>query len=489
MKTHAFLSMAFGVSLFFGNEKPLKEAPVFQGEAAQISSRGKTVVVRPVISEMAIVNPGKGWVAYGKAENQPKEVLEMVSLGYSRFQWGDIEPEEGVYHWEIIDNAIKSWSDAGKQFAFGVMCASSHSRNFWVTPKWVFDAGARYDTFELKSTKLSTEGIPGPKLVPVFDDPVFLKKLEIFIKALAARYDGNPNIAFIDIRSYGNWGEGHMYPFGKPDISAGKFKEHILIHRNAFKKSLLQLPTGKHKEFIPVQEWAVSIGVGLRRDGICGNSDGSEVSICAGKMPAVFEFYGNYEMMKSLGWWDGKKDKEGRGYRLADCVETGKPTYCDLSRGGESGLKLLKEDPSLVNKLTNRLGYHMVINEAKYPGKIKSDAPARISVTWINRGIANIFIPVKVSFALIPNDGRVMEVCDGIASKPALWNPEVPETVEEIIQFTNTPAGEYSLAVGILQPGDSVKPSIKLGNELKTIDGWYVLGPVTITDNKKSKNN
>jgi hypothetical protein len=458
-----------------------------QGQGKQAIGRNKMVVVTPDISDRAIVNPGKGWVAYGKAENQPEEVLAIVSLGYSRFQWGDIEPEEDVYRWEIIDNAIKSWSDAGKQFSFGVMCASSHSRNFWVTPKWVFDAGARYDTFELKSTKLSTEGIPGPKLVPVFDDPVFLKKLENFIKALAARYDGNPGIAFIDIRSYGNWGEGHMYPFGKPDITAEKFKEHILIHREAFKKTLLQLPTGKHPEFIPVQEWAVSIGVGLRRDGICGNSNGSEVMICEGKMPAVFEFYGNYEMMKSLGWWDGKKDKEGRGYRLADCVEIGKPTYCDLSRGGQSGLKLLKEDSLLVRKLTNRLGYHLLIAEAKYPEKISQGIPASISIKWMNRGVASIFIPVKVSFALLTKDGRVSEVCDGIVSKPALWNPDVAVNVEDMLQFKSTPAGDYTLAVGILQPDDGMKPSVKLGNELKAKDGWYELGPITINNKKKSQ--
>ncbi len=440
----------------------------------------KMVVVKPAISAKAVVNPGKGWVAYGKAENQPKEVLAMVSLGYSRFVWGEIEPEEGVYHWEIIDNAIKSWSDAGKQFAFGVMCASSHSKNFWTTPKWVFDAGARYDTFELKNTKLSTEGNPGMKLVPVFDDPVFLAKLKIFVQALAARYDGNPNIAFIDIRSYGNWGEGHMYPFGKPDISAEKFKEHIQIHRDAFKKTLLQLPTGKRAEFLPVQDWAVSIGVGLRRDGICGNSDGSEVSGCAGKMPAVFEFYGNYEMMKSLGWWDGKKDSQGRGFKLAECVETGKPTFCDLSRGGTSGLRLLQEDSLLIAKLTNRLGYHLLINEVSYPKRISAKKPVNISVSWLNSGVANIFIQARVSFALISKDGKIIEVCDATSSKPELWQPDIPADVDDQLRFKSAGEGDYILAIGIRQPNDGLKPSIKLGNELKTIEGWYELGAISI---------
>jgi hypothetical protein len=450
----------------------------------KVAINSKMIIVKPFPSSKAIVNPGKGWVAYGKAENQPKEVLDLVSLGYSRFIWGEIEPEEGIYQWEIIDNAIKSWSDAGKQFAFGVMCASSHSRNFWTTPQWVFDAGARYDTFELKNAKLSTDGNPGPKLVPVFDDPVFLNKLKTFIQALAARYDGNPDIAFIDIRSYGNWGEGHMYPFGKPDISAEKFKEHIQIHRDAFNKTLLQLPTGKNPAFVPVQDWAVSIGVGLRRDGICGNSDGSEVSICAGKMPAVFEFYGNYEMMKNLGWWDGKKDKEGRGFPLAGCMETGKPTWCDLSRGGTSGLTLLKEDSILATRLTNRLGYHLLIQEISYPKRISAKKPAIISISWLNAGVANIFIPARVSFALISKDGEIVEVCDAITSKPELWQPDILQNANDHLLFNVAEPGDYTLAIGIRQPCDGINPSIKLGNDLKMINGWYNLGPITLSDGK-----
>ena len=34
---------------------------------------------------------------------------------------------------------------------------------------------------------------------PDFGDPVFLAKLEKFIAALAARYDGRPEVAFVDI--------------------------------------------------------------------------------------------------------------------------------------------------------------------------------------------------------------------------------------------------------------------------------------------------
>jgi hypothetical protein len=444
-----------------------------------ITYDGENAIVTPSSSTNAIVNPGKGWAIYGSPASQPPEVMEIASLGYTRYRWGNIEPEEGVYKWESIDKDINAWKKAGKDFSFGIACASTHSLDFWVTPKWVFDAGAKYDTFNLKDPRMSTTGVAGLKLVPVFDDPVFLKKLDHFIRALAARYDGNPNLAFIDIRSYGNWGEGHMYPFGKPDISAEKLKEHIMIHRNAFHKTLLILPWGSPR-FDPVYEWAVSLGIGIRRDGICGNSNGSETSICSGKMPGVFEFFGNYEMMEKLGWWYGKKDDQGRGFRLDECVETGMPTYCDLSRGGQSGLKLLKSEPELVAELTNRIGYHFVLIEAIYPRTIISGKDFSVFSKWENRGVTQIYIPSKVAFALISTDGKVLQVCDAAGSIPSSWKSDTPASATDKLIFSKISPGNCKLAVGICRPGDGLIPSIKLGIEQKIIGGWYELGPVRV---------
>lgn len=48
----------------------------------------------------------------------------MASLGYKRYKWGNIEPEEGAYRWDI-DSDIKEWVEAGKDFAFGLMCVNA----------------------------------------------------------------------------------------------------------------------------------------------------------------------------------------------------------------------------------------------------------------------------------------------------------------------------------------------------------------------------
>jgi hypothetical protein len=438
------------------------------------------IILNPGISDSVLLNPGKGWVAYGPATQQPTEVLNMVSMGYARYRWGNLEPREGVYNWEPIEKDIRSWAELGKDFAFGVACASTHSTDFWVSPGWVFEAGAKYDTFHLKEARLNTTGVPGAKLVPVFDDPVFMEKLNNFIKAMAEHFDGHPNIAFIDIRSYGNWGEGHMYPFGKPDISADKYREHIEMHRSAFKQTLLVIPSGMKKEYQPLFDWAVSVGIGIRRDGICGNSNGSEVLRCNGKMPGVFELFGHYDLLKQQGWWYGNKDKNGYGYKLDECVETGKPTYCDLSRGGNSGLSLIREEPELIRTLANRLGYHFVLLEARFPEILKLKGNNKVSMKWENRGVTQIYMPCEVVYALLDNEGKLVDTCPSTARTPVNWLSDATVELSDNPVFTKAKKGNYLLAVGITRPNDGNSPSIKLGNTLPMKNGWYELGEIRL---------
>ena len=452
------------------------------------------ITVHPKESTAPLINPGKGWVAYGNAKSHPQKVLDYCTLGYNRYQWAQIEPEEGKFNWSVIERDMKSWSDLGRPFAFGIMGANSHSSKFWVTPQWVFDAGAKYDTFVLKNPERPTAGTEGEKLVPLFDDPIYLEKMNNMVKAFAKRFDGDPNIAFIDIRSYGNWGEGHMFPFKKHNITAEKYQQHLEIYRNAFHKTLLMIPGG-NSPFKTLYPKAVEQGMSIRRDGICGNSNGNETAICDNKVPGVFEFYAGYESMKKWGWWDGIQTKYPSGYTigytLAECVENGKPTWCSLSAGGKSGLKMITAEPELINKLTNRIGYHHVIHQATWPKTIKPNKPFEISCSWENKGSAYMFFPAKISFALISKEGQIVQTCDSKTMIPRQFKPNTAMNFTESIQFSNLPNGEYLLAVGMFPVTNEpvIHPYIKLAVELPEKKGWYQLGTIYVSDSAVVKTN
>ena len=464
MKTHRYPILAV-----------LLLASVAALSAAELSPQ---TIISPKPTTGPLFNPGKGWSLHGAIKWQEKEVLDFARMGVIRFEWAALEPREGEYNWQPIEQALDEWAKVGGVCNIGVMCASTHSKlpGGYVTPKWVFDAGAKKHEMEL-TPQMSTQGTAGHKVAPVFDDPIFLAKYRAFLKAFAKRFDGDPRIAVLDIRSYGNWGECHMHPFKVPDIAPEKFREHVQMHLDAFKKTQLCISRnsnlGHYGPLKEIFDWAVMTQhIAPRRDGICGNSDGSETAIGLGIAPGVFEFYGDYDMMKKLGWWDGIKDKQGRGFRLEDCIENGHPTWVDLG-GGKSSLRLLNENRALVERLSNRIGYHFHLTRAAWPGKI--GGLFNLELTVQNQGVAPIYIPCSVAVALIDDSGKRIATVWPNTIHPKQWQPDQTTKQTAAVNFKNVPAGRYRLALTLTSKADDAKPFIKFGTELPVVDGWYVL--------------
>jgi len=197
MKKHAKKFIAFGIIAVL--------LVIMTAFATVGCGNRKTVKIKDV--DDVLLNPGKGWVDYTDAFWRGT-YNDVINLGYLRFDWSFIEPEKGQYNWQAIDRYINEYSAIGKKFAFGVMNANVSSLESYVTPKWVFDSGAKFVVTQTTSWK---DGSKITQYIPDWKDEIFLSNLNEFIAALGERYDGNENIAFIDIRSYGNWGEQHLF--------------------------------------------------------------------------------------------------------------------------------------------------------------------------------------------------------------------------------------------------------------------------------------
>jgi len=441
-------------------------SPFCYAQQEPSAQRLQTVKFEP--SDKPLVNPGKGWVVYGKSpKGRSKEALEVCSLAYERFNWSQVEPEEGAFNWTPIDDAIDAWAAAGKQFSFGVMCESFHSSVKYNTPKWVFDAGApaiEYDGWKVK----------GQVALENWENPVFLEKLKNFIDAMGKRYDGDPRVAFIDIRSYGQWGEGHLeYLKGSKEISLDGMKRHIQIHLDAFRKTRLLLPWGV-KRLDPVYEWAIDNGVGLRRDGILWHSDGSELVRCKGKAPAYGEWSCRDVKAKDwrLAWGEGLEGK------ILDDTTRGVFTYQNLAQSDISDV-FVKEMRPFVDKLTNMMGYHFVLMEASFPNSANSGANFEASMLWSNKGLAPIYIPCRVEAALLGDDGKLAARSPAIGSQPSGWLPG-QEAREKISLKFDVPKGSYRLALGLFSGAKGDSPDVKLGMESDCVGGWHVLGRLSI---------
>jgi hypothetical protein len=145
--------------------------------------------------------PAKVWPNfienYG-SKLEPSDTLDdwpVLSVVYLRVPWSFLEPKEGEFNWSLLDTSAQRWIAQGKKIALRITC--SESWLCYATPMWVQDAGAKGVEFEFGKGPQ-----PGGALWdPDFLDSIFLAKLDRFLAAMARRYDGNPNLAFIDIGS------------------------------------------------------------------------------------------------------------------------------------------------------------------------------------------------------------------------------------------------------------------------------------------------
>jgi len=73
-------------------------------------------------------NPGQGWMS--RQRNPNGSTRFPCSVVYIRFDWADVEPQEGQFNWKFIDDVISAWKPRGAAVAMRVMTANAHSGGY-----------------------------------------------------------------------------------------------------------------------------------------------------------------------------------------------------------------------------------------------------------------------------------------------------------------------------------------------------------------------
>jgi len=376
-------------------------------------STAQGATVRPVDTGEALVNPGMGWTMhfysnipenYG-SKLAPSDTLDDfpgLSTVYLRIPWAYLEPEEGKYNWAMLDTPAQRWVAKGKRIALRI--TTSENWMSFPTPEWVKEAGAKgtYYKFSQGRVKKSTNWDP------FFDDPVYLEKLDTFMAALAARYDGNPNVEFIDVGTYGMWGEGHTHMSSRQD-SFELQKLHIDLHLRHFKNTQLCISddfAGHNKPGarFPITDYALSKGVTIRDDSIlvqpAPNSwyHAEMVQPFWPTMPIILEHehYGN-----SIGRnaWDGAL--------LEKSVEEYHASFMSIHWWPR---ELLNKNRDTIDRINLRMGYRLMPGQISWPDKVKIGDRFKVQWNWANKGVAPCYPGGFPALTLKDDKGGIVSV-------------------------------------------------------------------------------
>lgn len=433
--------------------------------AAEAQKPAPTITVRPEDNSNALVNPDMGWTMhfysnvpdnYG-SKLEPSDTLEDfpgLSTVYLRVPSAFLEPEEGRFNWALFDTPAQRWVAKGKRVAMRVTCSEN-----WMalaTPEWVRKAGAKGYLYEFGKGRSEK----GWTWDPDFGDPIFLQKLDHFLAALAARYDGNPNVAFLDIGSYGLWGEGHTFMSSQvPEADAPELvKKHIDLYVKHFKKTLLCISddvAGHDKPgwHFPETDYAISKGVALRDDSILVQPPPRSwyhAEMAQGfwpHWPVILE-HEHYGSAKAHGSW-------GDGHLLLKAVEDYHASYLSIHWWPREELA---ENRSLIERINRRMGYRLQLREMSWPREVIIGAPFPVRSLWANAGVAPCYPGGFMAITLKDSKEGIVAVLvdesfDLRELKPGPAD-QIPVTERKVVFVAGlvapvTLAGDYALYISI----------------------------------------
>ena len=192
------------------------------------------VVMITAPSEEVVANYGRGLVTYITADmgtdeiksdniSQAIEELAEFPLGqqlYLRPTWREIQPRPGRL--EFPDYMKLTFAQAkkyNKRIGLRIQMSAPDYTHAAALPDFVLERVPKVDlriadpSAEDKAVVPRYLNNPHAKYQPRYDHPFFQQSFRELVGLLAAEFNGNPLIEFVDTFMYGFWGEGHTWHF------------------------------------------------------------------------------------------------------------------------------------------------------------------------------------------------------------------------------------------------------------------------------------
>jgi len=458
--------------------------------AAALAPAQETVIVRPKEIDTVLVNPGIGFMTFQRfngdklnqgtswTEGHPIVYQEFhgslanenhpdTSIAYLRIYWKYIEPERGQYNWDLIEKALETAHSRGQTLMLRVAPYGSDPVATDVPAWYRAMMGDEKGKFELKKWLTNPEA---SRYVRYFGG---------MIRALGARFDGNPDLESIDMAMVGAWGEG-----AGSDLLTEHTREALVnCYIEAFPKSLLvMLLTDEKTNKYGLQKRPVGWRVDCLGD-MGGFSptwshmlDWYPQSIVNDgmadawkKAPVTLEVCWVMQHWLDAGW-------------DVDYIIDQSLKWHTSSFNGKSSPVPEKWRPN-VERWLKHMGYRLVLRKFSYPSAVRPGSELAFQTWWENKGVAPCYHAFPVALRLSGPSGTEVVTTNADIRQ---WLPGDAIYDGSVKLPSNLRAGTYDLSIGILDPVTR-QPKVKLAIAGVTPNGWYPLGKVELRDELPGK--
>ena len=470
------------------------------------------VIVRPKEIDDVLNNPGIGFHTFQRfngdalnagirwTEGHPIEYQEFdgdltnpdfpdTTTAYFRVYWRYVEPEQEQYNWAMLDKALKTAAKRGQTLCLRI--ATYGGADNEDVPEW-------YRKLVGPELKLAS-----PKWRTDPENPNYVRYFGGMIRALGERYDGHPDLEWVDVSIVGFWGEGD----GSHRLSDQTRVALLNAYLDSFKKT--------HLIFQPLNGDAPDPGLLVRGTSIAaywpdGTNNGEGPTMrhlgwrgdCIGDMGFwraeqgdwchMYDLYPQeivragmseawkkapiaHEICGTFGSW-----KQEQGYN-AEKVKYifDQALKWHVSTFNAKSSAVPAEWRPLVDQWLKKMGYRFVLRKFTYPAEVRPHGKLAFRSWWENKGVAPAYQEWPLAIRLKNTQRSELFPTD---SDIRTWLPGDVVYDSAVFLPVDMPEGQYDVEIAIIEPRTR-KPHVRLAIEGRQPDGWYGLGKITVKEN------
>jgi hypothetical protein len=426
-----------------------------------------TVTVYPREIKDVLYNPGMGLADFHFGFGHPPSTDQYPrqTVAYFRWSWAELEPEEGRFAFDFVDQIISHAKAKGETLAFRVMTEYEAG-----SPKWLLKKGVGH-------VKV------GGGVFPDYNSPTFLMYHEKLIRAFGERYAGSPDIDHVDIGSVGCWGEWNMACCQGVEAQC---QQYFPAENNRTKITDWYLKYFSGTPLVMLHggplRYAVSRGAGWRGDCF---GDYGYFSPTWNHMEDAYTPVLQDPMIEGA-WKNAPVQFEVCGV-MQDWYDKDFDIDLILKKGLEWHVSVLNAKSSpipiewrpRVDEFLTKMGYRFVLRQMTHTTEARPGGKLYLRSRWENIGVAPIYHDWPLAYRLRSAEGHVVVQWASTAHLRR-WLPGMPHEVEDVVSLPDdVPDGSYILDVAILDQGGRV-PFVDLAISGRREDQWYSISTAMV---------
>lgn len=439
-----------------------------------------TTVVTPKALSGPITNPGTGIASFHQGFGQQLTPAQYPDTGieYERFYWSELEPVEGQYNFALVDDAFRfaAAHQPAMNVGLRVMVLDGPESGSKI-PDWLIRKGVKGVWTPDRKT-----------FAPNLDDPIFLEYSQRLLNAFGKRYDGNENLAYIDIGMVGSWGEWHNSNFPSlPPLeeryTPAQLEKYVKMHFTAFPKTpKIMLIAGNENLASAVRRGAgwradclgdwrnFSTTWNLMEDDYPPRLEAAQAAYSGfndawKRSPISFEICGHMTEWKTVQHYTREEVQRTFDWAIEKHAST-----INLK---SSEVPVMYR--AIVDNALTKLGYRLRLVSLSHDSVVTRGSTLTLNSQWANDGIAPSYLKYDVVYRLVNNTNKVIaqgKTSDDIRS----WLPGERSLSYRLSLPVALANGQYYIEVAMLD--SQGKARINLANEGKQSDGWYRVSKV-----------